>query len=50
MGGLVSKSELKTDYALDKYKVIMHVMPGFSMAYLNDSIKSADGGKGTRDE
>lgn len=45
LGGLVSKSELKTDYALDKYKVIMHVMPGFSMAYLNDSIKSADRGK-----
>lgn len=45
LGGLVHKSELKTEYALDKYKVTMHVMLGFSMAYLNDSIKSADRGK-----
>lgn len=45
LGGWVYKNELKTEYALDKYKVTMHVMPGFSMAYLNDNENSKDKGK-----
>lgn len=45
LGGLVCKDELRTTYALNKYKVTMHVMPGFSMAYLNDTENSENIGK-----